>query len=223
MSIRTESEILFEKFCRETGIPFTPISPEPRAGRRTPDYELHVQEPAILAEVKQIDSNPEDKELLRRLQENGSYEFQGLPGKRVRRKIRDAASQLKARAKPGQPTLLVVYNNVDVLRVFTGPDSMMSAMYGVHEVVFTTICDPAGRQRRVSRRLGRNRQLTPQHNTTISAVAVLFEGPEGPYLVVYHNRFASNPIPPKVLRSPRIYQYRIRDVDPRDFPEWAAV
>ena len=59
----------------------------------------------------------------------------------------------------------------------------------------------------------------PEHNTTISAVAVLFVGPEGPYPVVYHNRFASNPIPHEVLRYPRILQRSIRDGGPGEFPE----
>jgi hypothetical protein len=61
MSKHTKSEILFEKFCNEAGVSFTLIPPEPKAGRQTPDYELHLQVPPILAEVKQIDLNPEDK------------------------------------------------------------------------------------------------------------------------------------------------------------------
>jgi hypothetical protein len=137
LSVHTISEILFERFCTETGIPFTPIPPEPAAGRQTPAYELHLQVPPILTEVKQIDLNPEDKALFRQLYETGTYEFQGLPGKRVRKRIWQAASQLKARVKPDQPALLIIYNNVSVLRGFTDPFQIMSAMYGLPEAVFT--------------------------------------------------------------------------------------
>ena len=119
--------------------------------------------------------------------------------------------------------MLVIYNNVDVLRGFTDPLQIMSAMYGQYEVVLTRIHGSVSRSRSVSRRLGGGRKLTPEHNTTISAVAVLFEGPEGPYLVVYHNRFALNPIRPEVLRHPRILQRSIREVGPGEFPEWVGV
>jgi hypothetical protein len=223
MSIRTRAEILFEKFCGETGIRLTPIPPEPGASRRTPDYELHLQVPPILVEVKQIDPNPDDKALLRQLQETGVYEFQDVPGKRLRGKISEASSQLKARVRTGQPALLIIYNNVDVLRGFTDPLQMMSAMYGLHEVVLTRSHSPAARLLSVSHRLGGSRRLTPEHNTTLGAVAVLFEGPEGPYLVVYHNRFASNPILPEVLRRPSIFQRGIREGGPGEFPEWVEV
>ena len=223
MSIPTRAEILFERFCGETRIRFTPIPPESEAGRRTPDYEFHLQEPPILVEVKQIDPNPEDKVLLRQLHETGMYEFQDVPGKRLRGKISEASSQLKARVRTDQPALLIVYNNVDVLRGFTAPLQMMSAMYGQHEVVPTRSHGPAARLLSFSPRLGGSRRLTPEHNTTISAVAVLFEGPEGPYLIVYHNRFAANPIPPEVLRRPRILQRSIREGCPVEFPAWVEV
>ena len=224
MSIPTRSEILFERFCGESRIRFTPIPPESEARRRTPDYEFHLQEPPILVEVKQIDPNPDDKALLRQLQETEMYEFQDALGKRLRGKISKASSQLKARVRTDQPALLIVYNNVDVIRGFTTPRQMMSAMYGQHEVVLTrSHGGPLAQLLSFSPRLGGNRRLTLEHNTTISAVAVLFEGPEGPYLIVYHNRFAANPIPPEVLRRPRILQRSIREGGPGEFPEWVEV
>jgi hypothetical protein len=223
MSMQTDSEILFERFCNETAIPYAPIPPEPEAGRQTPDYELHLQVPPILAEIKQINLNPEDRALSRQLHETGTYAFEDLPGKRVRGKIPEAASQLKARAKPNQPTLLIIYNNVDTLRGFTDPFQVMSAMYGVPEAVLVRNCTPIALQWSVFYRLGGNRGLTSEHNTTISAMAVLFAGPEGPYLVLYHNQFASNSIAPEVLRRPAILQRHIRDGGPGKLPEWVEV
>jgi len=223
MTVRTRSEILFERFCDKAGIPFTCIPPESRVGHPTPDYELRLQLPAILAEVKQIDPNHEDKMLLRELQQTGAYEFEDILGKRLRGKISEAASQLRARLRPGQPALVIIYNNVDVLRGFTDPHHMMSAMYGLYEVVFTTSRGLAARLLSISRRLGGSRRLTPEHNTTVSAVAVLFDGPEGPYLVVYHNRFAANPIPPELLRHAGILQRSVSDRGPAEFPEWVEL
>lgn len=95
---------------------------------------------------------------------------------------------------------------------------MMAAMYGRHEAVLTGRHGPAAWVLSVALRLGGSRALTPEHNTTLSAVAALFEGPEGPYLVVY--RFASNPILPEVLRHPRILQ---RSTGERGPEEWVEV
>jgi hypothetical protein len=223
MSIRTTSEILFERFCSETGIPCIPIPPESGASRQTPDYELHLQVPPVLAEVKQIDLNPEDKALSRQLRETGTFAFQHIAGSRVRRRISQAASQLKARAKPDQPTLLVIYNYVGALRGFTDPFDIMAAMYGLPEAVLVRNDAPTQPRASVFYRLAGSRGLTPEHNTTISAIAVLFEGPEGPYLVVYYNQFAANPIGPEILRRYGILQWNIYERGPGKFPEWVAV
>lgn len=223
MTDRTISETLFERFCTDTGLLFVRLRPDPAAGRRTPDYELRLQEPAILVEVKQIDPNREDEASLRAFAEPGEYSFGGVPGDRLRGRISKAGSQLRARARSDQPTLVVVYNNVDVLRGYTGPHAVMSAMYGLYQAVITTTSGMGARIVSVVHRLGGRRSMTPEHNTTISGLAVLFDGPEGPYLVVYHNRFAAVPIRPEVLRRPRIHQRSIQEAEENRFPEWCEL
>lgn len=216
----TISETLFERFCAETGIPFVSLAPDPSAGLPTPDYEIHLQEPPILVEVKQIDPNREDQASLQTFAETGEYSFSGVPGERLRGRISKAGSQLRARVRPDQPTLVVVYNNVDVLRGFTGPDAVMSAMYGLYQTVITTTRGVGARVLSVNNQLGGGRSMTPQHNTTISGLGVLFEGPTNPHLVVYHNRFAAVPIRPDILRRSRILQRCIQEEDGNNFPEW---
>lgn len=82
---------LFERFCADTGMPCVRLEPGP-AGRRTPDYELRLQEPPILVEVKQIDPNPEDEARLRAFADTGEYSFDGVPGDRLRGRISKAGS-----------------------------------------------------------------------------------------------------------------------------------
>ena len=115
---------------------------------------------------------------LRTFAETGEYSFSGVPGDRLRGRISKAGSQLRARARPDQPTLVVVYNNVDVLRGYTGPHAVMSAMYGLYQAVITTSRGLGARIVSVAHRLGGGRSMTPLHNTTISGLAVLFDGPE---------------------------------------------
>ncbi len=220
MTHRTISEMLFERFCMDTGLPFVRLEPDSAAGRRTPDYELCLQEPPILVEVKQIDPNREDEARLRAFAETGEYSFGGVPGDRLRGRISKAGSQLRARARPNQPTLVVVYNNVDVLRGYTSPHAVMSAMYGLYQAVITTTRGVGARIVSAVHRLGGGRSMTPEHNTRISGLAVLFDGPEGPYLVVYHNRFTAVPIRPEVLRRPGIHQRCIEEAEDNRFPEW---
>jgi len=221
MTDRTVSEALFERFCTDTDLPFTRLEPDSAAGRPTPDYELRLQEPPILVEVKQIDPNREDEASLRAFAETGEYSFSGVPGDRLRGRISKAGSQLRARARSGQPTLVVVFNNVDVLRGYTGPHAVMSAMYGLYEALVITTRGVGARIVSVVHRLGGGRSMTPKHNTKISGLAVLFDGPEGPYLVVYHNRFAAVPLRPEVLRRPRIHQRCIQESEDNRFPEWS--
>ncbi|MGP0594584.1 hypothetical protein ACTRXD_18855 [Nitrospira sp. T9] len=96
----------------------------------------------------------------------------------------------------------------------------MSAMYGLYQVDITTSRGPGARVLSVARRLGGGRSMTLKHNTKVSGVAVLFESPKGPYLVVYHNRFAARPLQPDILRHPRIFQRWIREGDGSEFPKW---
>ena len=106
MRDQTISEALFERFCTDTGIPFIRLEPDSSAGRSTPDYEIYLQEPPILVEVKQIDPNHEDQSSLRSFAETGKYRFSGVPGDRLQgRKISKAGSQLRALAKAQQPFL----------------------------------------------------------------------------------------------------------------------
>ena len=53
-NVRTESELLFELFCRCHDLHATPI---PTSSRPTPDYELSFREFTVLVEIKQIESD----------------------------------------------------------------------------------------------------------------------------------------------------------------------
>lgn len=223
MTVRTISETLFERFCTETGVPFRCLSPDPSIGGRTPDYEVYWQNPPVLVEVKQIDPNCDDKTLRRLFTDTGEYSFSGVPGHRLRGRISKAGSQLRARAKPDQSTLVVVYNNVGVLQGFTDERAVMSAMYGRYQVDISTSRGLGAQVLSVARRLGGGRSMTLKHNTTVSGVAVLFEWPKGPCLVVYHNRFAARPLQPHILRNPRILQRCIWEGDGSEFPKWVDI
>lgn len=218
---RTESETLFEEFCRSASLPLVPIPTESGAGRRTPDYELRVEDPPILVELKQIDPNAEEREVGRAyITSGGPLESSSTPGERLRSKISQAARQLRARCTPNQAGLVAVYNNVWFRPSFTAEHNVLAAMYGRLAFRLTvpkrgpTVSEP---------RLAGNRALNRATNTVVSAVAILSHNLSEWELLIYHNNFARVPISPDLLRRPRIQQFRRLDSDPGEFPGWQAV
>jgi hypothetical protein len=130
---RTRSEEIFERFCDEVAIPWVRI---PEDVTTTPDYDLPLRRQTIVAEVKQLDPNDEDKCQIRERQEKGYTGGIRIPGKRVRREITDSMGQLRSRAKGRFPALLVLYNNVDVGIRLIDPYDVLTGMYGMEEARF---------------------------------------------------------------------------------------
>jgi hypothetical protein len=66
--------------------------------------------------------------------------------------------------------------------------------------------------------------MTPAHNTSFSAVGVLFphhaEPDKAPYLVLYHNHFAAIPLDPTCVAAITEHQYRWEDQRPHDVGCW---
>jgi hypothetical protein len=105
---RTISEEQFEAFCKNRGIPLERI---PESDSRTPDYEIDIESQRIIVEVKETSPNPEEIESDRLLNERGYGNVTGgTPGDRVRKMIRSASGQLKARSNGVLLTLLVVFD-----------------------------------------------------------------------------------------------------------------
>lgn len=219
--IKTESELLWEQFCRDVGLPLVPIPTEAPAARRTPDYELALRELRVVVEVKQI--NPNKKELKAEQARTTSGELptfeDNIPGSRLRGKISQAARQLRARCKHEQPGLVVVYNNVSFHRVFTSEHNILAALYGQLAISLTI---PRTGQIISEPRLTGNRSFVPNQNTVVSALAILSQQ-QPTELAIYHNNFAKVPIDPDLFRIARVQQYRHYPTEPGARPGWAEI
>jgi hypothetical protein len=131
-----------------------------------------------------------------------------MPGDRVRNAIHKAALQLRALSCGKRPTMVVVYNNTGV-SLHTRPEAVAMAMDGVEVVPVIVPHDPNERPTFGSSRSGPKRMMTPEHNTTVSAVGVLFANMDDvPCLVVYHNRHARHAIDPDGIQTVSIRHYR---------------
>jgi hypothetical protein len=169
---------------------------------RTPDFAIWLGSVRVVCEVKQINPNAED---LAELKVDGVGETVGrLIPNRLRQTLKDVSAQLKAASLVGHPTLLVVYDNTPS-KAYADHFDVVQAIFGDH-CVAVSFTDDAGEAPVVFEPFfGGNRRLTPDHNTSMSALAILDGGPTGqPTLRVYHNPYASVILPPEILGVLRV-------------------
>jgi hypothetical protein len=209
---KTASELLFERFCADQGLLLTQVPTQSDRARKTPDYEINAAGHRIVVEVKQIDPNPEDRRQFRLLRERGETDtITSEPGHRVRGKISDAMPQLKMRSKGRVPAMLVLYNNVKLIEERIDPVDIRTAMYGLEIVEIRVPTDPNDRRISARHRFGGKRKVSQKHNTSLSAVASMYEGSVSARLDVYHNDFAANPIAPDWLRNDAVRHFKLAD------------
>lgn len=205
---KTESERLFEHYCKSKGIIYRRI---PETKTRTPDYELEVGNERIVAEVKEIMSSKEEREseLLRSKRGYGNA-LDYTPGDRVRKKIKASSGQIKARTLGKNPSILVLcYRSV---HGHLDPYNIRVAMYGLEQVHFAVPPYGTGSPYATGMGYGPKRKMTEEHNTSISAIGALFiPGPDQLVLRVYHNKFAQVPLDLGLLAQHGILQFELED------------
>jgi hypothetical protein len=204
-SMRTKSELLFEKFCQIHKIQCRPIQPSGAEGRKAPDYTIVINRRKIVVEVKQLDPNLTESMKIGEFDRLGTVSIKSGLGQRVREKIKDTQGKFRIKAKNTEPSILVLYNNVKLYK-HTEPNDILAGMFG--QLVFQVVPGmPIGNME-----LGPNRTMTPTTNTSISAIGVLKEDSVGnPTLVVYHNPYAKVPLEPSRFAKYQIKQYSVKN------------
>lgn len=210
------SEQLFEQFLTASGLRWKRIL---ETTHQTPDYEVELCDRVVFAEVKEVEENDAEGKAIASLREKGTAVLDGSPGARIRSKILKGAKQLRARSGSFTPTMVVLYNNTWI-RDHTRDYDLLTAMYGFEAYTIGEL--PDGTSGAVDHRLGPKSTVNDEHNTSLSAVAVLRGRELGDLrLDVYHNFFARNPIDAARSTMPRISHFHVV-VDGRGRPKaWA--
>jgi hypothetical protein len=218
---KTLSETYFEKLCAELYISLKRI---PEAYSKTPDYELTINGQTIITEVKEIIRNKEEQESDRVLQERGyGNVLSSTPGDRVRKKISEALPQIKARSKGIYPGLLILFDRGFAMG-HLDPYCIRVAMYGLEQIHFAVPNDPSISPYATGMSFGLKRKMTKEHNTSISAIGVLFAtGTDELSLHVYHNRYAAVPIQTELLTKYRLRQFRLGEEVPGRTAQWQEI
>jgi hypothetical protein len=215
-----KSEQLFELFCAANLVHAERVL---AASTKTPDYVLRFSTQTIVAEVKQFDAGPSEKVTLRKpleeMDESDAF-YPGVPGERVRAKIDSAMPQLKQLCGEDSPTLLVLYDNVQLWPEICDAYAITVAMYGMESCLLSNEVAPEGGAKIIARWHGQARRTTSHNNRSLSAIALLSAHEETIKMDLFHNFFARNPIGSRTFVGSNIYHHRLRRNPAEAFSEW---
>ena len=215
----TESERAVEMYLCQRGIFVERIA---ESADKSPDYRAMIDDAEVIIEVKQFDATEEELKQLEELKDGELLVVDATPGKGVRKKISDAASQLRGLAKDRCPALLILYNSRPfLLGNPANPYEILVGMYGFETIVLVRGSGSA--PPRVKRKFGGSRKLTETHNTTISAIAVM-EARDGDIVCrVYHNEHAACPLPVGRLARYGASEFVLSARKEGKLQEWVAI
>ena len=218
---RTFAEYLFERFCDERGVPCSRI---PETESKTPDYELYPETTPVVVEVKEIEPNDEEMESERLLHERGwGNATGGTPGERVRRKIAAASGQIKARSQERLPSLLVICDQAREVG-HVEPYHIRVAMYGLEQINVAVPPPGMGSPYAVGMSYGPKRKMTPDCNTSISAIASIFMTARDVIkLFVFHNKYAKVPLDPALLNVEGVRQFKLGEPESGRTADWVEI
>jgi hypothetical protein len=179
--MKTTSELQFEKFLTENGLLFQKVEEQetPR-----PDYLVQIGDAKVLFEVKEISED-----------ENFTTEpmkvYSRTMGDHIRAKIGEARRQMQFGARQGIPSVLLVYNNLNLIHLFGTEDhDFISAMYGAY-----TVAIDRESMKAVDYFHGRNKSLGEAKNTSFSALGLLYPVHGKLEVKLFENAFAKVKLP----------------------------
>lgn len=216
----TISEEYFERFCECRRISCEKL----QVGKvKTPDYKINVNGINITVEIKQLEPNDEEKEvILKRTQGNVTVYKKNIfrPHKNITKGVDQLRSYSKHVRK--QPAIVVLYEVADFGHL--DPYVIDVCLYGIESVhIMIPPPDIQAEPRVLGLVRGGNRIATEEHNTTLSAVGVLRIVGKNETLTLYHNKFAAYPIQPDDFRFDGVRHFARRKPDENDLRNWAEI
>jgi hypothetical protein len=187
----------------------------------TPDYEIRLGSGWAAVEVKQLEPNTQDRKLLSELRQQGAVSH-WVNMERPRKAIVDATKQLRAHGRGVMPGIVVLFDLAGGLLGSLGEDSIAQSLHGARRL---HVADVPGQPPEVlGVSFGGRRAATEQHNTTLSAVAVmrLFRNDEMS-LTIFHNRFAAIPVDPSDLQVRDVEHFAWKQESGAVLPRWVRV
>ena len=217
---KTISEELFEEFCRINGIKFQRV---PETVTKTHDYDIYPNGLKVVTEVKQIEPNPDELKSIEKCKEGEVAICETRPGQRVRKLISKACPQIKSNPNGGLPSIIIIYDNV-IIGSHTDPYMIRVAMYGLETYVYGVPTDLRVAPFLKDAKFGPKRKMTEEHNTSISAVAVMMKPSDDRIeLRVYHNIHTAIPLDPDIMRFRDTYHFTLGEKNQGSLRDWVGI
>ncbi len=187
MITKTQSERVFETFLESNSLLYERIQ-ETTSPR--PDYCVSIGCLKIVFELKELAED--DKFGVIKDPSRPHLKFSSRTvGDHVRRRMKAASKQIQYGAKQlGLPSVLLIYNLLDPLRMFGTEDmDFIAAMYGEYTVVLSEEATASDWFN------GKKQLLQDDKNTSFSAVGHLCDRSGETTVTLFENVFANNGIP----------------------------
>jgi hypothetical protein len=192
----TLSENIFVDFCDHLGYRTEKIPTQSDDGLKTPDFRVISGDRSLVAEVKEITPNEEDRKHIEAFQNDEIRVHSSKPGERARREIKSAAKQLREHSGRGYPLIVVLYENFEIEgpnpfypMFYTMPYNIDFAMFGMIAVTVSL----EDRSKRYPDKSGPGKTTNEKEKKYISAVCVISNHDDKTFFV-YHNPFAEVPL-----------------------------
>src|SRR5215831_2808416 len=185
--VKTRSELLFEGFLAANEIPFEKIE---EAATPRPDYLVATEHGQIVFELKEL-TKDEGFGVVKDQAYPQIFSHSGIVGDHVRRQIHGSRKQIQYGAKQGIPSVLLIYNALDPLFQLFGTEThdFIAAMYGAYTVLINPCTKSTSDWFN-----GRGQKLTPDMNTSFSAIGHLSDRGGQKTVMLFENAFAKVPI-----------------------------
>jgi hypothetical protein len=161
---------------------------------------------SIAIEVKQINPNASDQDMLMRLRA-GRSAARAVNTVRARNPIKEGCDQLRAYTRGEFPGIVLLVDNSGFGADYLEPTSLADCLFGLEQLHFTVPHDPEMESEVLGMNHGGGRIFTPDHNTSASAVATLVLTIEGERMALFHNPFAASPLRPDDLMGHGFVDY----------------
>ena len=200
MSIKTKSERVFEAFLSLNCLAFEKIA-ESQTPR--PDYLVCASETQIIFELKEL---AEDKNfaVVNDTAQPGIKSHSRTVGAHVRRAIAGSRKQIKYGADQGIPSVLLIYNNVDLVFQMFGTEltDFVAAMYGEYTIsinkrtkVVSELFNGNNSMMQPDQTTEQGQTVKPSKNTSFSAVGHLCDRGGTTTVTLFENLYAKVKLP----------------------------
>ena len=214
----------FDERCHERGITPRHIRESRIPNVRRPDFAIQIDGKTVIVEVKALEPNEQDQDTRVRVRDVSS------DIRRISNKLKKANGQLQPYAKRGIPGIVNIMDCTGQGLFFVSAH-IHNAMFGRDKFLVSVLrnwqdyADSPPPSRMEGLRSAGSETLTPEHNTSVSALLIIhLKRPPDTFVYrLFHNHYAQNPILPECAARFVDSQYKSREREGNPGAPWVRI